>query len=150
MDAERIIETLDEIEWLYGDKDPDACDILLSRIEAVARRQGMIHYSDLVEGVTFRISTLKQGEPYMIDTTEWAGIDRRLLGDFLGYLSAASFRANGFMISALVIGKSESMPSAHFFEWMEQLGVLPDQKEDTVLAFWAGQVRDAVAYYGNH
>jgi len=51
------------------------------------------------------------------------------------------------MASALVVAQLESKPSDIFFEWMESLGVLPDTKEDTVLAFWSAQVKKAHHWY---
>ena len=51
------------------------------------------------------------------------------------------------MASALVIGRLESRPADNFFEWMEYLEVLPNTKEDTVLKFWAEQVKLAHQWY---
>ena len=52
-----------------------------------------------------------------------------------------------FMASALVMGRAESKPSDSFFEWMEYLNVLPNLKEETVLAFWSEQVKKAHHWY---
>jgi hypothetical protein len=51
------------------------------------------------------------------------------------------------MASALVIGRDESKPSESFFQWMEELGVLPDLHEMTVLKFWSEQVKKAHQWY---
>ena len=58
-----------------------------------------------------------------------------------------SYVKAGFMASALVIGRLESRPAENFFEWMKYLEVLPDTKENTVLAFWTEQVRMAHQWY---
>ena len=58
-----------------------------------------------------------------------------------------SYLTAGFMASALVIARLESKPSDIFFEWMKDLGVLPDLKEDTVLAFWSNQVKKSHHWY---
>jgi hypothetical protein len=50
----------------------------------------------------------------------------------------------------LVVNKAEFKPSDQFFKWMEELGVLPNLKEDTILAFWADQVNRAHNWYGRH
>ncbi len=51
------------------------------------------------------------------------------------------------MASALVVNSTGYEPSNQFFEWMEKLGVLPDNNKDTILAFWADQVHKAQNWY---
>lgn len=145
-----ILRRMEETQWKWADKDPHAAEELTHRIIQAGQRRQFVPYSELVEGIEFRIPTIQQGRPYTIDTGEWAGFERALLGEFLGLISTESYRAGGFHATAIVVGKSESMPSSHFFEWMEHLGVLPDTKEGTVLRFWAEQVVLAHAYYKTH
>lgn len=138
---------LDLVEWEYADKDPDAISELQSRIEAKGRQFGLISYTDLVRGVDFHYPNINQGKPYRINIHGWSGLDRRIVGDCLGFISKESYLAHGFMASALVIARLESKPSDMFFEWMVSLGVLPDLKEETVLAFWVEQVKKAHHWY---
>jgi len=77
----------------------------------------------------------------------WSGLDRAILGDFLGYISMRSYEEAGFMASALVVSRSEYKPSDLFFEWMKELNVLPNTDKDTILAFWADQVNKGHNWY---
>ena len=146
MDAS-IAEKLKATEWEYADKDHQALAVLRQRIEDTGRYFGLISHSDLVKGVEFHYANINDGRAYRIDTYDWSGLDRRIIGDCLGYLSMESYLEAGFMCSALVIARLESRPSDTFFEWMEYLDVLPDLEEDTILAFWAEQVKKAHHWY---
>lgn len=141
-----IARQLKAIVWEYADKDPAALTILRSRIEETGRKFGLISYSDIVKGVEFRFPNM-DGRVYRIDTYDWSGLDRRIVGDFLGYLSMESYLAAGFFCSALVIARLESKPSDIFFEWIKSLGILPNTREDSVLAFWSQEVRKAHHWY---
>ncbi|CAN5122563.1 hypothetical protein BH23GEM4_BH23GEM4_24500 [soil metagenome] len=77
-------------------------------------------------------------------------MDRAVLGSFLGAISAESYLQGGFLATAIVVNRSEFKPSDQFFNWMKDLEVLPDLKEDTVLAFWASQVNRAHNWYSSH
>ena len=147
---DKIAQKLQKIEWLYGDKDPAVRAEMLRRIAATGKRLGLITYSDLARGLTFRLPNVQNGAPFQIDTHEWTGLDRRIIGDFLGHISMKSYLEAGFMASALVVSRQTFAPSDLFFEWMEELKVLPDLREDTVLAFWAEQVNKAHKWYSTH
>lgn len=149
MDRNSVIEVLDAVEWPFAPFDLDACQELANRIARTGRLgQNLISYSNLVSGVNFSLPTINNGEPYVIDTYNWEGLDRRILGDFLGYISAASFREANFMASALVVGLKNNQPSEMFFDWMHELKVLPILSEKAVAEFWVQQVSKAVAWYG--
>lgn len=135
------------IQWEYADKDPASLGKLRDRIAETGRRFGLISYSDLVKGIEFHYPNISDGHAYRIDAYDWSGLDRRIIGDCLGYLSMESYAEAQFMCSALVIGRLESRPSEIFFAWLEELDVLPDLKEDTVLAFWTEQVKKAHHWY---
>jgi hypothetical protein len=147
---DKIAQRLQQIHWLYGDRDPVARAEMLDRIVATAKKLGLITYSDLVRGLTFRLPTVRDGAPFSIDTHEWTGLDRRVVGDFLGHISMETYLNAGFMASALVVSRQTFAPSDLFFEWMEELKVLPNLKEDTVLAFWAEQVHKPHQWYSTH
>ena len=141
MDA--IARKMAAIKWHYPDRDPDALAILEERIAEAGRNLSLITYSDLVKGVVFHLRNINEGNPYQIRIYDWSGLDRALIGEFLGYISMRSYAEAGFMASALVVNREEYRPSEHFFEWMKTLEILPDTHEDTVLAFWADQVNKA-------
>ena len=106
MDA---IETqMFQIQWSYGDKDPAALAVLQKRISEVGRSLGLITYTDLVKGVEFHLPNINNGAAYSITTYNWTGLDRRIIGDFLGYASYQSYSNHGFMASALVVNRDES------------------------------------------
>lgn len=146
MDDDLITRKLKAIVWEYGDKDPTAVAILRERIKETGRKFGLISYSDIVKGVEFNFPNMN-GRTYRIDTYDWSGLDRRIIGDCLGYLSMESYLEAGFFCSSLVVARQESKPSDIFFEWMESLGILPNLKETTVLAFWSEQVKKAHQWY---
>jgi len=135
------------IRWNYPDKDPHALAILEERIAETGRNLGLITYSDLVKGVTFHLPNVRNGQPFQIAIYDWSGLDRAIIGEFLGYISMRSYQEAGFMGSALVVNREEYKPSDHFFDWMRQLKVLPDTREDTILRFWADQVNKAHNWY---
>lgn len=129
--------------WSYADKDPAALAILEERIAEAGRNLQLITYSDLVKGVTFHLPNVRSGDAYQISIYDWSGLDRTIIGEFLGYISMRSWNMAGFMASALVVNLTELKPSEHFFHWMQELQLLPDMREETVLAFWADQVNKA-------
>ena len=140
-----ILRRLEQLAWTYPLEDPQALAILEERIAETGRNLGLITYSELVEGVVFRLPSVRGGEPFTIE--DWTGLDRGVIGEFLGYISMRSYREAGFMASALVVNAAEYRPSDHFFRWMAELEVLPRRDEDTVLAFWADQVNRAHNWY---
>lgn len=148
MDA--LAAKLASIEWRYAPQDEAAKTELTSRIAKAGRKLGLITYSDLARGVQFRLRSIHNGAPFTIDVQEWTGLDRAILGDFLGAISADSYREAQFLATALVVNKAEFKPSDQFFKWMKELGALPDTREDTVLAFWAEQVNRAHNWYARH
>ena len=81
---------------------------------------------------------------------DWSGLDRGIVGDFLGYISMRSYIDARFMASALVVGKDTSKPSWHFFDWMKKLDVLTDLSEDSVCRFWADEVSKAHEWFKAH
>ena len=149
MKMDAIAEKMRVIEWSYGDKDPAALAILKERIAEAGRNLKLITYGDLVRGVEFHLSNIRSGETYQIRVYDWSGLDRAIIGDFLGRVSTDSYLEAGFMASALVVNKDECKPSRHFFDWMHSLDVLPNLNENTVLAFWADQVNKAHKWYSS-
>lgn len=147
MTRDSIAAKLEEFEWRWADKDGRALAMLEERLASTGKSRGLITYSDLVRGVRFKVSSLHGGKPFEIHVHDWTDLDRALIGDFLGFVSSRSYSRAGFMASALVVSKSEYKPSWHFFQWMETLDIVPDLDDETVLAFWAGEVHKAHKWY---
>jgi hypothetical protein len=143
---DEILIRLAETNWAYGDKDGAALAILEQRIAEAGRRQEFVTYSDLVKGVEFHLPQVRGGEAYRI--FEWTGLDRAIIGDFLGYISDRSYREAGFMSSCLVVNIEDHQPSKGFFEWMKKLGALKGASDP--LAFWTEQVKKAHEWYQSH
>jgi hypothetical protein len=142
-----IERKLRAIQWQYAELDPDAIAELTQRIRDTGKKFGLISYTDLVKGVDFHYPNINSGEAYRINIYDWSGLDRRIIGDCLGFISKESYIEAGFLASALVVARLESKPSDIFFEWMHSLDVLPNLKEDTILAFWSEQVKKAHHWY---
>jgi hypothetical protein len=143
----RVLDSLAKVEWVYALNDgSNALSELAQRIARTGRlNSSLISYSNLVAGVQFQFSNVNAGKPFYIDTHNWHGLHRRIVGDCLGYLSYLSYRDYDFMASALVAGLAENRPSDIFFEWMQSLGVIPNLS--VVDAFWVDQVSKAIKWY---
>lgn len=132
------------------DLDMNAVEILTQRIKEVGkhdpkRRSGFITYGKLVEGVAF---VLGNGRTHMI--REWSPFDQNLIGNYLSYISVQSYRRGGFFAQSVVITQKEKMPSISFFEWMCNLGVLPNTTFESTLPFWQNERRKAYEWYKNN
>jgi hypothetical protein len=145
-----LVQKFQEIKWQFADRDPAALTELETRIAAAGRQLKLITYSELARGVIFHIPNIRDGAGYEIRTYDWHGLDRKIIGKFLGLASARSYETAGFMASALVVSGTEYKPSDIFFDWMKTLDVLPDLSESTVLKFWADQVNKAHRWYRAH
>ena len=138
-----------EIEWTYADRDSAVCAELARRIAAVGRTaKDFITYSQLVEGVTFRLANVASGEPFEI--REWTCLDRAIIGSFLGKIAAESYQRGQFLASALVIGVESNGPGEGFYTLAEEVELLRSSSETSRLRFWLEQVRLARAWYAAH
>jgi hypothetical protein len=142
-----VLDRFRAIRWSYADKDTDAGDEMRRRIANAARHNKLIYYSDLVSGVLFRLPNVANGEPFHIDTTDWSDLDRAILGDYLGYLSLESYERHGFFASALVVSKTDDMPSDGFWNLMKLLELVKNPKSDKALYFWSDEVKKAREWY---
>ena len=145
---DKILERFRAIQWNYAHRDPAARAELDHRIAEVGRRRGLITYSDLVRGVTFNLSNLREPR-HQIDTTDWQDLDRAIIGDFLGYLSMESYEGAGFFCSALVVGKQDGTPGEGFYNLLKELGLLASSKTDKAMYLWADHVAKAHTWYSN-
>ena len=144
---DEIAKKMAEWQWTYAPQDPIAYAELEKRIAEAGKNLSLITYSDLVKGIEFHLPSVNEGSAYYMNISGWTGLDRHIIGDFLGKISCHSYCEHGFMANSLVVNRAEYKPSKIFFDWMEWLNVLPDTKEDTVLKFWAGQVNKAHNWY---
>lgn len=140
------LERFNAIKWLYAPKDPKALTELEQRIAEIARKRSLITYSDLIRGVTFSLSNLKDGQ-HRIDPAEWQELDRAIIGDFLGYLSMRSYEAAGFFSSALVVTKTDGSPGEGFYTLLRELGLVSKAKTDKAMYLWADHVAKAHTWY---
>ncbi len=149
MSRKIILAALEKVEWPYALNDENGVlQEFQDRICRTARLgSSLISYSNLVAGVTFKFSNVNDGHPFVIDVHDWHGLHRRIVGDCLGYLSYISYRDYDFMASALVAGLAENRPSEIFFEWMNDLGAIPDLSEESITSFWVNEVNKAIAWY---
>lgn len=149
MPKEAILAAMEEATWPYASNDQiNAIQELQNRICRTGRLgRSLIPYSNLVSGINFSFSNVNNGNHFVIDVQNWSGIERRIIGDCLGYISYISYRDYDFMASALVAGLARNRPSDIFFEWMSTIGAIPDMDEDTIDPFWINEVNKAQAWY---
>jgi hypothetical protein len=140
---------LAEIEWAYADGDPAAYAELARRVAAVGRTEkNFLTYSELVDGVAFRLANVAGGEPFEI--REWTGLDRAIVGDFLGRIAAESYQRGRFLASSLVYGMANNDPGEGFYGLATDVGLLRSSSDTARLEFWFTQVRLARAWYKSH
>ena len=96
--------------WPYSDSDPAALGEIGRRVAAVGRRQALIHYSDLVRGVTLRMATVGEGAPFELGVPEWRDLDRAIRGNLLLRLSLTSYQRGRCLASSLVTAKALTGP----------------------------------------
>src|SRR5436190_1419127 len=99
---DKLTEKFRSIHWQFADQDPAALAELESRIASAGRQLQLITYSNLARGVVFHLPSIRDGAAYEIRTHDWDGLDRKIIGEFLGLASARSYAEAGLMASALV------------------------------------------------
>ena len=110
---------LQAIPWLYAPFDPESVRIIESRLADAGRRNAPITYSEVVQGIEF---TLDDGRRHIIDTHNWTGLDQRIIGQFLGFISARTYGAHEFMASALAVAATNGQPSRNFYDFALNIG----------------------------
>ncbi len=144
---DQIKKRLATIKWYYTDKDLRARQELADRMAQTARRQDLITYSDLIKGVTFKLPNVNGGQPFQIDPYEWTDLHRQIVGDFLGSISAESYRRDGIFVSAIVVSKADGTPGLGFVNFMRELGILTGPSEVAALEHWVEEVRKVHGRY---
>lgn len=146
----RLTQLMPSWDAVFAPQDLDAERVLLDRIAQCGARgdaAGLMTYSQLVAGVDFVLPQCNIAVPYQIQTSDWTGFDRRLIGDFLLSIDQKNLPDNGFMCSCLVVDAMERKPSKLVWKWLVENDVLPNDRDDTVLAFWAWHLRKGHQYF---
>jgi hypothetical protein len=133
------------------DDDVRATREVALRIARAAARERTITYSELVEGVTFRLPNVKGGLPFQLgELGEWTDLDRAILGSVLGRISADSYLEAGFLASAVAVSKTTNEPSEGFKSLVRDAGLLKATSGSAFLLFWSDQLSRAYAWYAAH
>jgi hypothetical protein len=148
--TEGNLERLLSRRWPYAEADPAAVLELGRRVAQVGRREGLIHYSDLVSGLVLRMANVDSGAPFELGVPEWQDLDRNILGELLGRLSLDSYTRGGFLATALVTSKETREPSEGFWNLVTELGLLKSSSPTRRLVFWSAQVRLAYDWYADN
>jgi hypothetical protein len=144
---ELLLEKLKSFEWPIPNQDKTSYQEIKRRIADAGRRRKLLTYSELVNGIEFRIPSLNNGKPFRLNIGGWTGQDRYIIGQFLGKLSCETYEHYGFMANAMVVDALESRPSKNFFHWMEYVAAIPSNDETDILRFWADQLQKAQKWY---
>lgn len=142
-----LIDKLKSFSWPYADADEESYQEIKRRVAEAGKKRQLLTYSKLVQGIEFSIPSINNGKPFRLNVSGWTGLDRHIIGQFLGKLSCESYANHGFMANALVVDAIEGRPSKNFFGWMEYVEAIPDKSEIAILSFWADQVQKAQQWY---
>jgi hypothetical protein len=142
-----LLAKLKSFDWPYPDADDESYQEIKQRIAVAGKKRRLLTYSQLVQGIEFQILSVNDGQPFRMNVNGWTGLDRHIIGQFLGKLSCESYEQYGFMANALIVDAVESRPSKSFFDWMAYVEAIPDKSEKEILRFWAEQVQKAQQHY---
>lgn len=143
-------ERLAAMRFTY-DGDATANHEIERRIAQRAAKRRTIPYSELVDGVTFRLPNVAGGSPFQLgELGEWTDLDRAILGSVLGRISADSYLRAGFLASAVAVSKSTDEPSEGFKALVRDAGLLRSTKGDAFMLFWSDQLNKAYDWYAAH
>lgn len=137
----RLTQLMPTWDAVYAPQDPDAERVRLDRISQCGARGGLLTYSELAIGVDFVLPQCNVKNPYQIQASDWTGFDRRLIGDYLLSIDQKNLPEHGFMCSCLIVDARERKPSKLVWKWLVDNDVLPDDREDTILSFWAWHLK---------
>lgn len=152
-DLEPLANFLEDVEYeeAFIPTNTDVFDAMKERISRYARERGSITYSQLVQGLHF-ICPAFGNEPRVIQTWDWLGPERHMIGTCLALIARDYLRLGAdCLVTSIVVygsdGDGGNLPSPILFGWLEGLGVLPDTTEDTKFQFWGEQVNKTVLYF---
>jgi hypothetical protein len=140
-----VLRNMERHPWKHCMEDESVFTEVQRRLAVAGSRRELLYYTDVVDGIGFRLPSLS---PSARTLDMENGMDRGLLGEFLGRASMESYREHGFMASALAVGRATDAPSEEFYKWMvEWKAIIRDTKEAR-LRFWSEQVRLAHDHFG--
>jgi hypothetical protein len=119
-------------------------EIIEARLAEAGRRNVPITYSAVADGIDFQLS---DGRNHAINIHEWTGLDRQIIGDFLGFIAARTFANHGFMASALAVDATDMQPSDSFFRVAVALGALSRDTKHERDSFWIRHFNLAHEFY---
>lgn len=132
----------------HYDGDMKANREIARRIAKCARRNGVITYSELVQGIDFRLPNVAAGAPFQLgELGEWTDLDRAVLGSVLGRISADSYLRAEFLASAVAVSKSSREPSEGFKQLVQEAGLLRNPRGDDFVLFWSEQLQKAYDWF---
>lgn len=153
-----VLQLMSRESWRFANGDEQAYGRLGERLAAAAVNQRLLTYSELVDGILFRLPTV-EAQPLLLGVPSWEPLHRAILGDFLGRLAVESYQSHRFLISAIAVqqegssvgqGPAHGQPSLPFFELAKRVGLLRDSTDIGRLEFWQEQVRLAYAHFTGH
>lgn len=123
------------LRWQFVPQNPGVLLQMESRIDQTIANQGLLTYSQLVDGLDFYLPQSKLNAPYRIEHKNWNGSDGAMVGEFLCHISMQSFIQRGVLASAVVV-KSSGKISSGFFELAGLLDLLERGDQATDAGFW--------------
>ncbi len=111
------------------------------RLADVARREGIIVYSDLVKGIGFNIPNVQGGQTICLGVPDWSDLHRLILGNYLGRVSCDTYELGGFLAAAVAVSKVTYEPSEGFRSLLEDLGLVGSKKDAACTAIWLNHLR---------
>jgi hypothetical protein len=76
MPTRQFAKALNAKTWHYADADPEALLQMGRRIAAVGKRRNLIHYSELVRGITLHFPNVDDSHPFELGVPERRDVDR--------------------------------------------------------------------------
>lgn len=126
-----------------------AIDELYQRIRRRAKARGMMSYSELVRGIKFECPEL-YSEPFEIVTFDWKGADRKFIGGTLAQMLTETILETRCIITSIIVDANANAPSKILFDWLYDVGVLPDLNVSTVDSFWVHHVKQTHEWFKTH
>jgi len=133
-------------DWPNASQDLEAVGEIERRLAQAAGKGRPVPYSKLVSDVLFQLEGKK--DAYRINTFDWSGQDRGLIGEYLGYLSAITYERYGFMASSIAVDSKEMRPSKSFYDLAIELGAYDGRQSRE--EFWVGELNTAFEHYNKH
>ena len=143
---DKVRQAFGRMKWSFAPDDPSALAQLERRIERSGKRGKTLTYSELADGVEFDLPGFSN-RPYHIDIHNWTELDRKLIGDFLGYISMRSYQRSGVFASALVVNKDDHLPGPGFYGLLADLGVISSKDDVRGPIVWGEHVEKAKAAF---